>query len=582
MRGSDVTRSAVLPASFGVLFLMISGTGAQVPGEGPGQSLLIQGGTLIDGTGRPPVDNAHVLIREGVIAHITTSSGGATGNIEAIDARGKFIVPGLIDSHMHYRDWETELFLAYGVTSVNDLGNPHYWQAALKHGFNSGRMPGPRFFFGGEVVLPSEEAAQNQRSTIVRRGLDVIHKPEDAPIIVSRLKESGADCIKLNEQFSGDLFSAIAQAGDRIGLRVISHSLNVTDSIRWGIRGVEHMEGIAVATATSPRAKDAVARMHLEAGHKNTPLYQWMEPAAFDRVIHDLVDRQVFVNPTLTFEWKAITEHRRDFEQEDLRLYSLPALSYVPLDDRLVILGQYHWPDSRSAEEMRQFRDGYHHVQQFLAQFVRSGGRIYAGTDSSAATTPGLSMHQEMQLLVDAGLTPMQALMAATSWGAEVMGQDRKLGTVEQGKLGDLVLLDANPLLDITNTKKIFKVIKNGRVVDTAYHADYEIAIKRPGPESKHLYNPVPVLRDVLPPIAVEATSASLRIVGRDFRPNSVVRLDGHVVETRWVSATELAARLTPQQTARAGTFVLTVDTPRPGGGSSQPAEFMVVFKQER
>ena len=191
-------------------------------------------------------------------------------------------------------------------------------------------------------------------------------------------------------------------------------------------------------------------------------------------------------------------------------------------------------------------------------------------------------MHHEMQLLVDAGLTPMQALMAATSWGAAIMGQDRTLGTVEKGKLGDLVLLNANPLQDITNTKKIFKVIKAGQVVDTAYHADYEIAIKRPGPESKHLYNRIPVLRDVLPPTAVEATSATLRLVGRDFTANSVVRLDGHVVDTRWVSATELAALLTPQQTARAGTFLLTVDTPKPGGGSSQPVEFMVVFKQER
>jgi cytosine/adenosine deaminase-related metal-dependent hydrolase len=108
---------------------------------------------------------------------------------------------------------------------------------------------------------------------------------------------------------------------------------------------------------------------------------------------------------------------------------------------------------------------------------VRAGGRIYAGTDTSAATTPGLSLHHEMQLLVDAGLTSMQALMSATSWGAEIMGQDRRLGTIERGKLADLVLLDADPRRDIRNTKKIFKVIKGGRIVDTTHHADYEIAI---------------------------------------------------------------------------------------------------------
>jgi hypothetical protein len=353
----------------------------------------------------------------------------------------------------------------------------------------------------------------------------------------------------------------------------------VTDSIRWGIGGVEHMEGIAIATATSARAKEAVGRMHLEAGHKNSALYQWMEPAEFDRVVQELVGRRVFVNPTLAFEWKALTPRGRDHEQEDQRLFSIPALSYVPLDDRLVILGQYHWPDGRRAEEIRQFGDGYRKVQQFLAKFVQAGGKVYAGTDSSAATTPGLSLHHEMQLLVDAGLTPMQAIMAATSNGAEVLGLDRKIGTLEKGKIADLVLVDANPLQDITNTKKIFKVIKDGRVVDTSYHADYEIPIRRPGPESKHLYNPLPVVRDVLPPVAVEGASVTLRIVGRGFTPSSVVKFDGRASDTRWISSTELVATLTPQHTARVGTFLIEVETPKPGGGSSEPVELIITFK---
>jgi imidazolonepropionase-like amidohydrolase len=576
-----MTRSRALFSSVSLAALTIAANGAQPPASRAGGSLVISGGTLIDGTGKAPLENAFVVIRDGAIADVGTGTRASAGtNADTVDARGRFIVPGFVDSHIHYRDWETELFLAHGVTSVNDLGNPYHWQTALKRGFNDGRMPGPRFFYGGEVVLPSEEAAQNQRPAIVRRGLDVIHKAGDAPRIVKRLRDGGADSLKLNEQFDAEFFSAIARAGDQAGLRVISHSLNVTDSIRWGIRGVEHMEGVAVATARGPRARQAVAGMKLEAGHKNTPLYQWMEPESFDAVIRDLIEHQVFLNPTLTFEWKAITDRSRDFEQEDQRLYGLPALSYVPLDDRLVILGQYHWADTRSPDELRQYKDGYRKVQQFLARFVRAGGKIYAGTDSSAATTPGLSMHHEMQLLVDAGLTPMQALMAATSWGAEIAGQARSLGTIERGKLGDLVLLDANPLQDIANTKKIATVIKDGRVVDRAYHADYEIAITRPGPESKHLYNPVPVLSDVVPPLSVEAAAATLRLVGRGFTPASVARLDGRAVETRFVSPTELTAALTPQQTARVGTFLITVDTPKPGGGLSQPVEFMIVFKE--
>jgi cytosine/adenosine deaminase-related metal-dependent hydrolase len=543
------------------------------------QSLLISDGTLIDGTGGPPLEHAYVLIRDGVITDITTSAPAAAANRETIDARGKFILPGLIDSHVHYRDWKAELFLAHGVTTVYDLGNPHYWQAALKQGFNSGRMRGPRYFFCGEMGLPDEEAAETQAPTVLRRWLEVIRRPEDAPAIVNRLRAAGADCIKLNERFSGQLFSAIARAAETAGLRVISHSFNVTDSISWGIGGVEHMEGIAVATATSARAREAIGRMHLEAGHKNSALYQWMDPAQFDRVIRDLVGRRVFVNPTLAFEWKALTDRSGDHAQEDLRLFSIPALAHVPLDDRLVILGQYHWPDGRRAEEISQFKDGYRKVQQFLGEFVRAGGKVYAGTDSSAATTPGLSLHHEMQLLVDAGLSPMQAIMAATSNGAELLGLRPKIGTVEKGKLADLVLVDANPLQDITNTKKISRVIKDGRVVDTTYHADYEIPIRRPGPESKHLYNPPPVVRDLLPPVAVEGAIVTVRVLGRGFTPSSVVRFDGHAVATRWVSATEVAATLPAQHTGRVGTFLVTVDTPKPGGGTSEPVEFIITFK---
>src|SRR5215831_7206495 len=160
------------------------------------QSLLIRGGTLIDGTGRTAIQNAQILIRDGMIADVR--AGDATersGGLEVLEARGKFIIPGLIDSHIHYRDSNAELFLAHGVTTVNDLGDPYQWQAALKKGFNSGRMFGPRYFFCGEIDLPDTDT--RLRPTVERRSLDTIRKPEDAPAIVKRLKDSGIDCIKL-------------------------------------------------------------------------------------------------------------------------------------------------------------------------------------------------------------------------------------------------------------------------------------------------------------------------------------------------------------------------------------------------
>src|SRR5262245_61193660 len=122
------------------------------------QSLLIRGGTLIDGTGRAPIQDAQILVRDGMIAEVR--AGGAlaqAAGIDVVEARGKFIIPGLIDSHIHYRDSNAELFLAHGVTTVSDLGDPYFWQVALKKGFNSGRMRGPRFFYCGEMSLPGSD-----------------------------------------------------------------------------------------------------------------------------------------------------------------------------------------------------------------------------------------------------------------------------------------------------------------------------------------------------------------------------------------------------------------------------------------
>ncbi|MBI4483108.1 MAG: amidohydrolase family protein [Acidobacteria bacterium] len=338
------------------------------------------------------------------------------------------------------------------------------------------------------------------------------------------------------------------------------------------------MVGVAMATIRSPQGRKAAEGMHIEAGHKNSFLYQWMEPAYFEEVIEHLVRRNVFMNPTLHFEWKALTEHAREHELEDSRLLSNPNLQYMPMDERLVTLGQYHWADKRSAEEKKQFLNGYRKVQDFLRRFVKAGGKIYSGTDSAAATTPGLSLHHEMELLVDAGLSPTEAILTSTRWGAEIIGLDKKLGTVEVNKLADLVILRGNPLEDIRRTREIEQVVRDGEIVDLSYHSDYRFPFRRPGPQSKHLYNPIPVLLDINPPVGAQGTEVKLRVSGRGFVPNSVVLFDEVPVGTVWVSPTELSAVLTPSHTSRAGTFLMRVETPKPGGGVSAPIEFIVTF----
>lgn len=544
------------------------------------ENLVIQGGTLIDGTGRPPILNASILVEGSVVKAIWRGEAGApafpAGTV-AIDARGKFIVPGLIDSHVHYRPYMGELYLAYGVTTVNDLGDPLYWLEATKKGLNSGKIRGPRFFFCGDIGGTDGMGGEENFPTVEKRVLVNLKTPADARQAVAAVKRS-ADCIKLREDTKGEFFSAIAREADAQGLTIIAHSLNARDSIAWGIDGIEHMVGIAISTVTSAEGKKSYEGKVIEAGHKNSLLYQWMDPTTFDALIAELVRHNVFINPTLHFEWKAINPRTREHELEDTRLLNNANLSYVPLDERLLTLGQYHWADEKSSAEKEQYAKGYRRVQEFLSRFVKAGGKIYSGTDSAAATTPGLSQHHEMELLVDAGLTPLQALLSATKWSAEILKLDGRLGTLEEGKLADLVLLDANPLDDIRNTRRIHKVIRDGSVMDTAFHADYQFPFPRYGGESKHLYNPAPQLRDITPPIADQGSEITVRVLGRGFVTSSVAYFDGAAVDTKYVSPTELTVTLGAAQTARPGTYLITVQSPKPGGGVSGPIPFIVNF----
>jgi imidazolonepropionase-like amidohydrolase len=508
-------------------------------------------------------------------------SDGARGHHEPegaqiLDAHGKFILPGLIDSHVHYREYMGELFLSHGVTTVVDLGNPYHWQRAVKEALNSDRVHGPRYFFcGGPNLSPS---AETDLPTISRRNevFGTMQRPEDAAAIVKAVA-ARADCLKLSEEFTAEQFVPLARHAKAGGLAVISHSLHGVDSATWGITGIEHMVGVAIATIRAPAGREALAGLRIAAGHKNSLLYQWMEPEHFDEVIAHLVDRGVYINPTLAFEWKAISDRAARHEAEDLRLLNRGDLQHVPLDERLLTLGQYHWADARSRADREQFETGYRKVQEFLRRFVQAGGKIYAGTDSAAATTPGLSLHHEMELLVDAGLSPMHAIQAATRNGAELIGPGSRVGTVEAGKWADLVVLREDPLADIRNSQTVDTVVKAGRIVDVAYDPSHAMSIPHPGPISKHLYNPLPHLGDIRPPVAQRAESVTLHLVGRGFVANSVATFDGTALPTTVLSPTELEVHVPATLVAQLGVFWISVRNQRPGGGDSSAIPFIVM-----
>ena len=544
------------------------------------KNLLIQGATLIDGTDKAPIADVRILIEGNVIRRIWSGSEAPPilePGTQVVDARGKFIIPGLIDSHVHYRPYMGEMFLAHGITAVYDLGNPLAWQTAVKKGLNSGQIRGPRFYFCSGITIGNEADGNGLGGALAGRNLATMKTPADAKQAIASLKGK-TDCVKLTEDVKGDFFTAISREAHAAGMTVISHSLNAIDSATWGIDGMEHMTGVGISAIRKPEGRKAMRELTIEAGHKNSFLYQWMEPAVFDEMIAYFIKRNVYLNPTLDFEWKGIIDRTPEFELEDARLLSDPLLQYIPLDERLVTLGQYHWSDKRSSADREQFLKGYRNVQDFLRRFVKAGGKIYSGTDSAAANTPGLALHHEMQLYVDAGLSPMEALMASTKWAAEILHLDKQLGTVEPNKLADMVILRGNPLDDIRNTKAVDQVIRDGEIVDIAYHSDYTFPFQLYGPESKHLYNPPPHLRGISPAVLAQGKAATLRVIGQGFVQNSVVFVGQSQTQTKWVSASELAVTLTLEQTSKVGTLLITVKSPKPGGGVSEALPVIIDY----
>lgn len=560
------------------------------------QNLLVKGGTLIDGTGAAPIPDAHVLIVDGIIQKVWSGEAGSpalTPGTKVIDAAGKYLIPGLIESHIHYAWYMGEMFLSHGVTSVFDLGGGH-WSAALKKSVNAGLIRAPRYYHHetlGDGGNGKTDPLAGSGTAKMRVWANV-DTPNDAVKAVAALNGK-ADIITLDEDWKGDYFAAVAKAAHAQGLSIISHSFNALNTSDWGVDGIEHMTGVGIAATRSEEGKKAIAAMGfcktayppileqslpcIAAGHKNSLLYQWMDPTYFDEMIARLVKNHTFLNPTLDFEWGGISDRSPQFEAEDEKLLSNSNLQYVPYDERLVFLDQYHWAQNRTPKERAEFLKGYENVQEFLRKFVAAGGKLYSGTDSASANVPGLAIHHEMQLYVDAGIPAMQALQSSTLWPAQMARMDKTLGSVEPGKFGDVVVLSADPLKDIHNMELVEQVIKGGVVQDVGYHADYDVPFHAYGPVTKHLYSLPPVVSNLSPGVVVEGSDKWVTVTGQNFSPNSVVLFNGTAVQTKWVSDTEMSARLTPQKTATPGNYLVQVSTPKPGGGVSLPNLAIVV-----
>jgi len=523
--------------------------------------LVIRGGTLVDVRDGSLVPDT-VIVLEGDRIVSVSSGGPLPPGGTVIDATGKYILPGLIDLHVHYKDWAPELFLNHGVTTVVDLGSSHEWIKAQKEGIQSGLIPGPRLFIS-TYNLDGPPADENY---FLRPYVEIVKDPEEALLSVRRQITEKVDAVKVYDGLSIAVLRVLVREAEKANIPVIGHFRSVRDAAEVGAHGVEHTYPVARAVLDTQARDEALQKVRKGV---NLPPESFMDMEKLPEIIQLMVSNGLYLNPTLRDYWKgeqALRDKGFHYEDFDL-LFNDWRLRYVPLNWRLADLklyqeiGMWHWADL-SQYERDLFHQGYTNAQRLIKMFVDAGGKLYAGTDCANICIPGLGLLQELDLLVDAGVSPLQALQAATINSAELMRMEDRLGTLEEGKVGDVLILDANPLEDIRDIRKIALVISRGQVLDGLYHADFRNPIPENVPYDSRLFFPSPRIQWASPEAILEgAQNATLTVHGTGFIPYSFVRFNGQQLKTTFVDEFQLTAEL-PPKLLEPGTYAITVENP--------------------
>lgn len=439
--------------------------------SGYDHDIVLAGGTLIDGRGGQPQPDSTIVIRGQRIAEVRSNNGFDYGkSARVIDITGKYVLPGLIDIHVHYSDWMGQLFLSHGVTTVKDLGNDIDWISTISNEIDRGKIRGPRILYVGNGL----DAPPPDRNTHVG-----VTDGDTAKRAVELLHSKGASAIKVREKISPELLAVVAEQSHKLGIPVTGHlkRTDAREAALAGIDGLEHLSGFvqAITNAARERHSDQDDRQVLISDLK---AFSLIESSAAEELINLLVSRNVTIVPTMPVWWRMATPHRDDFASEDAKHADDPALAYVPENIRAL------WASSTFYEidnpvELKQLQLGFSKMQSVVLTHHQSGGEVLAGSDTFFSI-PGLSLHRELVLLRDTGISPLDVISIATLGNAKFLGKESDLGTITAGKLADILVVDKNPLDDITNIKSVALVMKDGRIVDTSNDANYFVSRPKP------------------------------------------------------------------------------------------------------
>jgi imidazolonepropionase-like amidohydrolase len=402
-----------------------------------------------------------VLIRGSHIVHISPADGAALPlGTTVIDGRGKYLIPGLWDMHVHSAGsarQEFPVYLALGVTGVRNMHTTAdtalELTSSIARQVAAGTLLGPRFIANGPIVDGPRPA---------QRGSARVGTPDEAHRVVDSLADGGAGFIKIYNLLPRDAYFAVLEQARRRSLAVAGHipfTVRAEEAAEAGQRSVEHLDGLDFACSTHEDSIRAafLARPSREAWQQaDAALTATWSAERCGPAIAAFRRHRTWQVPTLVVGQAEAAA--------DSVLAGTRAMAVVPV---AAAEGWREMAAQMPAESRRLERTRLEHSIATVRLLHRAGVPILAGTDvGNPFVVPGHSLHRELELLVESGLSPLEALQAATLNPALYLEATDSLGTVEAGKLADLVLLDANPLDDIRNTAQIRAVMVNGRYLD--------------------------------------------------------------------------------------------------------------------
>jgi Tol biopolymer transport system component/imidazolonepropionase-like amidohydrolase len=391
----------------------------RVPGADP---VIIRNVRIIDGTGAPVTQPRDVLIQQGRIKRITDAGSiQSSAAARELDAGGRVVIPGLMDLHAHtYRPDLLPGFLYFGITTIRDQGSSMAPLVAYADAIASGALPGPRVGYGGFQFYSDWPFDEEQG-----RGIEPEADPDHIKRAVDLAQAFGAQHIKTRTFRRWDINARMVAEAHRRGMRATGHCAHLLPLVAAAMDAKEHI-------GACERRGDAYM---------------------YDDLIQLFRVAGINVVPTIVYSDFAVRLHDKPSLLDD----DAELAPFLPAKD------SFDWMVKLAPTAMPKWKQDGTHEREAAVKLWHAGVTIGTGSDIWQIPT---GVHMELEQLVAAGLPPLQALRAGTGGAARILGADKDLGTIEVGKWADLIVLDADPLADIRNTRRIWQVLKAGQLID--------------------------------------------------------------------------------------------------------------------